>query len=172
LPLPTQNAGHVTTAQEWSDILAFIQPLFARKTIDESVTSSTTIQDDDELSLTVIANATYDVTCHIIYQADGVGDMNVQFSGPAGASFNWVANGVASTQTATGSFFVGEGTLATTNIVVGGNGAGSSVVCRPSGLLIVGGTAGTFRFRWTQGTSSGTATIVKANSFMTARRVA
>jgi hypothetical protein len=55
---------------------------------------------------------------------------------------------------------------------LGCDGIGQNVTATPTGLLIVAGTAGSLQFRWAQGTSNGTATTVKTDSFLALTRVA
>lgn len=154
------------------DDLNRLIPLFAYKTGDEPLASNTTLQDDDQLAIAVDANASYWVTSFISYEAATAGDLKIGWSGPSGATFVWNVAGMASTAaTAADPFYSGVNTIGGTD-TVGGIGAGSAVACRPSGVLVTASTAGTFTFRWAQGTSSVTSTIVKTGSGLLLLRVA
>lgn len=150
--------------------------LFVRKTANESVTSSATLQNDDHLLLQVAANATYLLELFLIYDGDvtvGAGDIQIGFTFPAGATIDWTPGGIttgATTQSASvklshQSTGAGEGVGSV------GTGAGNRVVARATGILQVAGTAGTLQLQWAQLTSSATATTVLANSFLRLKRI-
>src|SRR5688500_16268650 len=85
MALKTFVAGEVLTAD---DVNVYLKnTLFARKTADESVTSSTTLQDDNHLSVAVAANSLYELTACLQYEAHADGDFKWVFEGPAGTSF-------------------------------------------------------------------------------------
>jgi hypothetical protein len=138
--------------------------IYVRKTADESVASSTTIQDDNHLFATVMPNVSYQVDMFVIYEGATTGDMTVGFSGPSGATFDWVPGGA---NNANATIQVDRGTISTTKVVgAAGTGAANHTVAPIRGLLIVGSTGGTFTFRWAQGTSDVTATTVLTGSYM------
>lgn len=167
-------SGHAITAAEWSLILSFLQPLHVRKTSDESVTSSSTLQDDNELSLTVVASATYEVSSLILYTSGTSEDFKFDFQGPSGAVFDYAVNSGDTTDndqfTLVNYGSAGLGTAVSTN----GDATPSNVhTVYPYGLLRTSVTAGTFKFRFAQNSSgAGTAATCKAGSFLTARRIA
>lgn len=150
------------------------QLLFVRKTADESVTSSTTLQDDNHLSVTVEANAIYDVRLWIIAEGDETtGDAKVKFVAPAGAAMNFTTYSPHFTETSEfGSTIKVTLSDLTGSPTYGLFGAGISVILKADGLLTVGGTGGTFKLQWAQNGSSATPTIFKTGSYMTLRRVA
>lgn len=169
MTMPTFPAGHEPGADEFAALL----PIYVRKTVDESLASNTTLQNDDELFCAVAANITYEVDLFLIYDGATAGDLKFAFTGPTSATLDWVQGGLISSADATsGSMFVGASNIGTTNTVVTGAGAGVKLVTMPRGLLITSSTAGTFQLQWAQGTSSATATHVFAGSWMRLRRVA
>lgn len=142
------------------------------KTSDESVTSSTTLQDDDELLFAVGANEEWVV--EFFLRCDGAtgGDFKATVSAPSGST-GWAG-------------VVGPGTTATTfenatannqlqNIgaapPVGMLGTGNSVLVLVSAYIAVGGTSGNVVLQWAQQASSGTATRVLIGSHLTAHKV-
>ena len=151
---------------------AALLPLFARKTTDESVTSSTTLQNDDALSVSVLASCTYEVKLFLVYDAATSGDLKFGFTGPAFATFDWVQGGLLNTADASFGSFAMDFKNATATAIVTGAGAGTKLIAMPEGLLVVSTTAGSFGLQWAQGTSSATATHVFAGSWMRLRRVA
>jgi hypothetical protein len=160
-------AGDKIRASDFTD-------LFARKTATESVTSSTTLQDDDELTVTVEADSVYVVTAVLQYDAATAGDIKFAFSAPASATLDWaatVAPTTSTTATAPGTVNFNGSDISTT-YGAGGIGAGSRLSATAVGLLVVAGTAGTFKLQWAQFASSATATRVFAGSFLHLRKVA
>lgn len=148
----------------------FMQQMHVIKASNESVTSSTTLQDDDELFFSVTANTDYWMVCLILYQASTAGDLKGTWSAPSGSTLDWVSDALGSSATASiGSVSRTHQTLATTG-QPGGFGAFDGVaICK--GLLSIGSTAGTFRFRWAQLASDATATQVRSGSMVTLRRL-
>lgn len=151
--------------------MALLLPSFVRKTTSETVTSSTTLQNDDTLVLAMAATGVYEVAINVRYDGATGGDLKIGFSAPAAASFNF--NAVAMSTTAAlytdDQTFIGELTSTPT---FGCLGVGTVAGCLIQGLLVGGGTAGNFQFQWAQGTSSATSTRVFGGSYMTLRRFA
>jgi hypothetical protein len=170
MALPVFTAGSKPTAAQ----LVSLQPVFVRKLADQTITSSTAMTNDTELFIPVLANVTYEVWAHILYTAGAAAATNgikVGWSGPAGATFDWSWYGKIDTDgtNAAASVWVGAFAIGST---VNSGGAGATVlVGRPYGMLITTGTSGNLQFKWAQATSSGTGTVVKAQSFLCARRV-
>lgn len=137
----------------------------------ESVTSSTTQQNDDHLFLSVTANTTYWVQAMIIYDGATGGDIKFRWTAPSGATMSWVDDGLDSAAaTATDDVSRARQSISS-EPVRAAVGAGSSVVAIPKGVLVVGSTSGTFRLQWAQGASSSTATRVLASSILMMRRM-
>ena len=135
--------------------------------------SSTTLQDDDALFVTVLANASYEVQCFLIYDGAGASALKVAFAGPTSATFDWWQDGNSGgNSAAAGTTWWGYNTISTTNSTYGATGAGSKLAARPAGLLITSSTAGTFKLQWAQGSSSATATHIFTGSYMYLRRLA
>lgn len=148
--------------------------LEAVKTATESVTSSTTLQNDDELLLSVLANTTYFVFGLLFYDGATAGDFKFSWTGPSGYAFDFSAPILG---TGTTSAVVDGGATNTLNMTAfteadtvgaGAAGAGTTIAITITGVLIVGGTAGTFQLQWAQFGSSATATRVFAPSCLLA----
>lgn len=132
--------------------------LLVRKTADESVTSSTVLQDDDSLLFAIPANETWEFTMTMLWTAPVGFDMKW--------TFTWPGTGVVTT-----SWPLAGGTnpvIQTVNV----SGTESDLDAIISTLQMTtfhgsvanGGSPGTFQFRWAQDTSSATPAVVKANS--------
>ncbi|MFE7947421.1 hypothetical protein [Streptomyces sp. NPDC057426] len=166
---PVFLAGMRATA----DLLTSSQPDVVTKTATESVTSSTTLQDDDELFVSVEANATYVVDMMLIHSSATAGDIKIGWSVPAGASFSWTGQGASNT--ATSSFTVADSNMAGRNAAESlefGGGAGTATRADVSGTLITSATAGALQFQWAQRVSDATATQVRAGTWLSVRRTA
>lgn len=166
---PLVYAGQTVTAelaQSWI-------PTHVVKASDESVTSSTTLQDDDEIQFTVEANATYRVSGVVWFGADPAGDMKLAFAGPTSATFVWVGmSGNSAAAAVTTSVHIDQQTISS-SLVLGGVTANTTILAAPlDGILTVSSTAGTFKMQFAQNSSSATATTVKAGSYVELRRVA
>jgi hypothetical protein len=167
MAVPVWVPGQVLAA---SDVNTWFVPLAAVKTVDQSVTSSTTLVNDNVLAVPVAASSTYEFRLFCWFQAAAGGDFKFQFAGPAGATmgYNCVHNEGGATGLTNSTITYGLGS-ATTGA---GGGAGVNEALSAAGVLVVVGTSGTLQLTWAQGTSSGTATILKATSHLVLRRVA
>jgi hypothetical protein len=154
------------------------QSQYIAKTADETITSSTTLQNDDHLVLPVVANAvyTFDLDLYMIDAGDFTGDFKMTFTCPTGATFDMHGEGAHATSFTGGTSSDGEwiGKLATTSAgatLAFGVGTGLTAV-RVHGRLVMGGTGGNFQLQWAQNASDASGTTLKAGSFMTMNRVA
>jgi hypothetical protein len=166
--LKTFVTGEVLTAADVNLYLS--NTIFARKTATETVTSSTTLQDDNDLTVSVAANSTYEVTGLIRYTALQAADIKFKFVGPASATMHAAVHrlslgAAAETDDAIEYLDINDETSS------GGLGATVDSAIRITGLLVVAGTAGSFKLQWSQDTSSGTGTEVRAGSYVCLRRV-
>ncbi|MGW3499371.1 hypothetical protein ACWDMY_01315 [Streptomyces globisporus] len=135
------------------------QTQFVRKTADESVTSSTTLQNDNHLVLPVVANATYSLFLMCIFSGGTVGDIKFDWTVPTGTVLRW------SDQTGTSGLH--------SNVdVYSAPGGTTQVAFQVWATVVTSGTAGNIQFRWAQNASDATATIVRANSHLCLDRVA
>lgn len=142
---------------------------YAYKGSDETVTSSTTPQDDDHLTLTVAAGGVYAIQACLELTADPAGDILLTFAAPSGSTGGWTPTGVTlSTADGTGSIRLTRFAFGATSSL-GVTAAGLYVL--PSGNLIVSTTAGSLTLQWAQAASNATATTVKAGSWLSLRRM-
>ncbi|MGI5288021.1 hypothetical protein ACQEVF_32415 [Nonomuraea polychroma] len=148
----------------------FAQQQVARKTATESVTSSTSVQDDDHLLMTLNANTTYWLDGILITDGAVGGDFRLQFIVPSG-TIRWLANGPVSGATGTVTDVDRNWKVGAVTTVMGTIASGTSSVVHVAGIIRVSSTGGTFKLQWAQGTSSATATRVFANSFLRCTRM-
>ena len=122
------------------------------------MTSSTTLQDDNDFSFSLKANTTYAINATNIVSAPSSGGIKWFFTLPSGAS------GRASAKCASGS-------TVDFDISVGGSISGTiSPTGSDADLRFIGyvttTTAGTIIFQWAQNTSNATATYIERGSTM------
>jgi len=168
------SAGQTLTAAN----LIAILPLFAIKSVDESVNSGstgTTLQNDDALFVTVSANTNYKVDLALLV-VDGAGtgiDMKAAWTMPSSCKFdaavtaphaNWVSPAGAANEVEWAGW-QNETSTTTSTKNWGTNNISFSYHVR--GLLRVGANSGTFQFQWAQGNSSASNLTVKSGSLLT-----
>jgi hypothetical protein len=155
MALPVWVVGQVLTA---ADVNKWFVPILVVKGSDQSVTSSTTLVNDTALVVPVAANTLYIFDMVLQYVANATARMNMQFTGPAGATMQSGLMGF----NAAASY--GATTRGLANpVVFDGNGV-SQVPLFWRGNLQTAGTAGNFQFQWAQSVSNGTACTVKTGS--------
>lgn len=146
-----------------------------RKTSNETVTSSTTLQNDDQLMLPVAASAVYIMDAVIFYSGHtaNLGGLKLGWTGPSGATMRWnnFANnfGVAPAET---QYNISSEPIGGTPRGIGTIGAGNIAACRPSGTLAVSTTSGNLQLQWAQWLSNAVGTIVHADSVLRLFRIA
>lgn len=142
-------------------------PAYIRKTANESVTSSVTLQNDDHLLLALAANTKYAFEGFFIYDGATASDIQVAFTVPSGATINYSAfgpvSGVSATSYSSYGISASGGSLA-----IACNGANNLMGMQPKGYVATAGTAGNLQFQWAQQISGATASRIFANSWMQA----
>ena len=125
------------------------------KTADETRVSTTTFADDTDLTVSVEANGIYEFRQIIIHKSATTPDMKIGHSYPVGTEVAWQdrINGARDAKPETSTLYlVGYGSTYT--------------IAYHLGIILVGGTAGSFSLRWAQNTSSTVATTLKKGSMM------
>jgi hypothetical protein len=164
----TWTDGENVTASQFNsnlrDDLNSVWHLIARKTSDQSVTSSTTMVNESALIAPMAANEVWFLRYTILYTAAAAGDLNVTFTLPSGGTIAFCYNswpdsgGTIDTNVWTGT--------ASPNASRSFNGISTTV---PSalvieGVFINGGSSGDVRLQFAQVTSNATASTIKTNS--------
>ena len=149
-------------------LLNSIAPLSVIKPSDQSVTSSTTLVNDSALFLPVVASATYLFDAYLDFEgaAIGTGDLKIEWTVPAGAALRFDLHGLNTASSSFSSTFTDGVTTA-----LGTTGAASLRGALMKGSLVMAATAGNLQLKWAQNTSSATATIVHAQSYVALWRV-
>lgn len=163
------NAGLIVAGSRiLASVMAQIAPQAVIKGADQSLASSTTMQNDNALFAAVIANATYLFLCYLDYEGgtQGSSDLKWQWNVPAGGTLRYAEignnlSGVVQSPSLAGSTVWSAGT----------SGAGSLRGVLMAGSLIMSSTAGNIQLQWAQNTSNATPTIVHAQSFLALWRI-
>lgn len=172
---PTLNTGHILTADDFTYLL----PVAARKTADTSRSTTTTLTNDPELTLALVANYVYTFQAVLIIDGGNVGDMKIGFTFPTGTTMTWglIDNPVtitsplpASSAVFTGAF--GSATSGSSFFNAGLAGTGNQIFTPVGGLVSMGSTSGSLNLQWAQASSDGTAAIMKAGSWLKCSRIA
>lgn len=163
---PTYTPGQVLGA---ADCNSWFTPLAAYKAADQSVTSSTVLVNDNALSLSLLASATYRFDLFLNYEGgtQGSSDLKFQLTLPTGATCRFWMGRKDTAGTNTSSFLGSQATA----YALGTSGAGVLTGMYARGTVSMSTTAGTFQLQWAQNTSNGTATIVHASSELEAVQI-
>jgi hypothetical protein len=137
-----------------------------RKTFDESVSNSTNLQNDDQLSFPVAAGEAWIFDYWLVVTAQSnAPDIRLAFTVPNGSTLRWSG--------------MGPGNAGFDHPVIfgSGNSDGFAVTGEPTrdsiwvrGIVTVGGTGGTVRLQWAQNSANFSDTIVEANSYLQASK--
>lgn len=146
---------------------------FVRKTADESVTSSATLQNDDHLLLAIGANQTWIYEWVLFATGNSAGDLAINITKPAGATLLGGLHGPAlNSPGADGDMTTDARALddASVDRKIGTTSITQISVIRA--IVINGANAGNVTLQWCQVASNGAATTLFTNSYMVGRRVA
>lgn len=168
---PSILSGQTITAA----LLTSMIPDVVVKAANETVTSSTTFQDDNDLFVSVSANATYEVKLFLLHDSDATaaGDIKIQWTAPAASTMTWGSQG-ANVSTTSSSAVTETNMQSRTISENAGYGGGDSTgtVAFIQGVLTTSATAGTLQLQWAQNTSNAVASTVRAGSTLSVRRIA
>lgn len=163
------NAGYLTTAAANAAYVPLTSLKVVRKTADETVNNSTTLQDDDSLLFAIAANEIWVAEFNVFALGDATADIKFAVTTPAGATLMTAAFQPSNTTTAINSSVLV--TASGTNL--GGPGANANgMLYRVVVSVANGATAGNVTLQWAQTVQTVADTTVKAGSFLIARKVA
>lgn len=155
------------------DVLREMIPDEVVKSTTETVTSSTTFQNDDELFLPGVANAQYHFTLLLLHSSGTTGKFKCQFTAPAGATVSWGIHNAQNAQTSSTSVEITSmpsRVLGDSQAFGGGNLAGTTAFIE--GVFTTSSTAGNLTLQWAQSVSDAAASQVRAGSVLKMKRVA
>jgi hypothetical protein len=141
-------------------------PTIVRKTADETVNNSTTLQNDDELLFAVAANEVWQVDIIVRCISGGTPDIKFAVTVPSGGSLLLGAWGC---DTIGNKAVLAANLIADYSFAAGPKGATLLVVMRA--IVINGATAGNVQLQWAQNTKEASDTKVLANSCIIAHKL-
>ena len=159
------NSG--ATAPEWDTDDTGTTITTVRKTADETVNNSATLQNDDVLLLALAANETWYFMLTFGHVGNGAADIRVGFTIPAGATMRYGCSAARMTDLDTVNFCVSIPGSGTTQAYAGGTDQRHVTL---SGVVVNGGTAGDLQFQWAQDTATVVDTKVLTNSYLEAHK--
>jgi hypothetical protein len=169
---PTPSVGDNDTSIATTAFVKSLR-LSAVRLADKTIVSSSVLQADEYLFLSLEANARYFIDGALIYTgqtfAAGPGDFKVDWTIPAGAAMRWSRGGYASNAPTAPDLVV------TDNAAIrplGTFGPGTDVGALFKGWITTGATAGTLQMRWAQNASTAVGTTLRAGSWVRAERFA
>lgn len=140
----------------------------AYKAADTARTHNTSVTNDPDLQLNLLAsNAVYEFHGSVIYTGDTTTNGDIQHT----FNTNSCSGTYVPTRMTTGGNWVAFAQTLGTSVVSGSNGASSLMGISLQGTIATTSAPCSAIFAWAQNTSSGTATTVKAGSFLRARRI-
>lgn len=146
------------------------RPRTIYKTSNETVTSSTTLQNDNDFFLSVEANSLYVVELDLVLTGATGGDFRSLWTFPSGCTGfrSRIALQEGAAASTPDDMKAPVSTIADTNQDTGTIGTLTSEgsIFKETLSLDTAGTSGTLQFTWCQATSSGTATTVYAGSVL------
>ena len=132
-----------------------------RKTADESVSSSTTLQNDDTLKIALAASDAVEFSAVMfVSSTSATPDFKMTFTVPSGASVRWHAEWFDGAFQAS-SIVTSSGTTAT--FLITENRLG---IVKLTGIVVNGSNAGDLQLQWAQNQSNSSAVKVEQRSFI------
>lgn len=159
-------AGNIIYADDIQDELDALATLSVTKVADEILSNNSSLQNDDELFLSVEAGVTYTFSAMIFYGAGTTPDIKFAWTFPTG-TLNYGVVGLDTSLVYQQTVFLSD--VSGSSRTYGGAGVASFRFCLFNGKYVCG-TAGTFRLQWAQNTPTVENTVVKAGSFLSLRR--
>lgn len=142
-----------------------------RKSADETVNNSSTLQNDDELLLAIAANEVWAFELMLFNTSPSAADIKFALTIPTGASMLWLPPGTSYWSIAAAWTSSGLGINASGGaLAVMGN--ASTIGFQIKGFVVCGATAGNLQLQWAQNAATVGDTIVHTNSWLGARRLA
>lgn len=161
----TGAAGAKLRAANLTAALTELRPVSVVKGVDEIVSNSTTLQDDDELLVPVAASFSGYWSIGITFGAGTTADLKFAFTFPTGATLTFV--GPAWDTSLAFVPFGNSGTYTSgAALTYGGAGVGLFRGIDLRGRISTGANAGNLRLQWCQNTATVENTVVKANSWL------
>lgn len=143
-----------------------LHTLVKRKSADETVNNSTTLQNDDDLVFALAANEVWMVQLLLLIDSSTVADIRFGWAYPSGCTIKWSGTDYYWGTTNTSAI-----PIQTNAVDIPGIGAGSVKGWWVAAIVINGSTAGNLNLQWCQATAEVSDTKLLANSCLVASKV-
>lgn len=143
---------------------------FIRKTSNEIVNNSATLQDDDALLFAIASSEVWEFQIDVWFMSGTTPDFKHAITVPASATLRWTNTGVAASGTTYGDANIVD--ASGTSLSHQGNGATTVNTSRIRGHVINSTNAGNVQYQWAQNTQNLSDTTVLANSTIKAWKLA
>jgi hypothetical protein len=168
----TWSAGETLTAVNFNthirDNLNVVDHLLAFKSADETVSASTTLQDDDHLFFSVGANEVWAVRLGMYMTASSTGHIKIGATFPAATTFSLGMPWSIDASSVENRFLIMEATEVSDTLFLA---SGLNFFEEAAGVVVTAGTSGTFRIQWAQSSAAGTTTM-KKGSYLIGQKLA
>jgi len=155
-----------------SALVAGSPDIYVVKTLDETLSSTSTLQDDNSLFFSVTSASMYAFDMRLILQAPGAStDWKFAWTVPSGVSVLWGWAGEGGSQWFAGNPVGTPTALYTAADVADGGGAAAIHGRIGTGVIYTSATAGTMQLRWAPNAISAADSIVKAGSHIKYRKI-
>jgi hypothetical protein len=141
--------------------------IYARKTATESITNSTTLQDDDHLSFAMNANETWEINGELdaSINASSTQGIRMALEIPTGATMRVMYTAIAN---------AGGNAITGCELITTSNASTDIAILSPikhslisiRGIIIMGSTSGSVKLRWCQTSSSTNSVSIESGSYM------
>lgn len=167
------NTGVSVFAVGQSGLLSGVgREVFDVLSADHVGVAASTVLVPSGLAVTLDASSVWLVEAMAVYTGVTTGDLKLGWTAPAGATLTWVPGGITSAASgSTGSVSLGA-KLVSETAIVGAVDAVTPLVAMLRGIVRISTTAGDLGLDYAQGTSDPTATIMRADSWLRAKRFA
>lgn len=166
-------AGAKVDATDFTPGIGIGAPAWVFKGTSESVTNSTTMQDDDALFFTLAPGARYEVDFYLSFSGPTAADFKTAWTGPADVTgTKWCVGPAVATSTGWVGRDDTNGRFSThglTTVVSYSQDTGGSLAWEHG--WVSSATGGTLRLQWAQNTANATATIISSVSYLKYTRV-
>ena len=141
---------------------------YTTKAIDQSVTNSIVLVNDNDLTFNTNPNETWEIHGELHADNTAVGaNVKIAFTVPAGATMKIYYNGIEDGGVTGGASILNASGVGKVVTILGG----TSTYIQIHGIVRNAGTGGAVLLKWAQGTANGIPTILRQDSFIKAMRV-
>ena len=142
---------------------------FIRKAADETIDTSSTLQNDDDFVVALAASEVVAFELVLFINSGSTPDFKFAFTVPSGAVLTWGIG--SSVMMNTSETAVGSATETASGTAIALAGQAARRLVTVSGLVVNSTTAGNLQFQWAQNTSDAGSTKIEARSYMLVMRV-